>query len=481
MSPLALVFIAIAAVILLLILVIKVNVPAFIALLIVSILTGLVAGVGPAEIIPLVIEGLGGTLGSVALLVGLGAMLGGIIEKTGGAEVLARYFTEKLGEKRVSPALMIASAIISIPIFFDVAFIILIPIIYSFSKAAGMKSPLPLGLPLAFMLFVHVTVPPHPGIAGSAAVTGGDVGLITLFGLLLCLPVGIVSYFVCKRITAREYPILPNTKKNYDNFGIGEDIENSGTGGATPSEGVTGGGGATVATKVNTAAKTTTLPSAGAVLFSVLLPVVLIGIGTVGGFLVDEGSTVSDILKMIGAPAFALLVSSLVALVVLGTTNGWSVKRLAEVMDHALGPAAVVVFVTGAGGVFAKVLTETGIGEAVADLMLGTGMPILLLAFILAAVLRAAQGSATVSAITTAGLLQATLAAGDYSTMQIVLLNLAIGVGAITLSHVNDSGFWIVTRYLGLSVKDGLRTWSPLVTFMGTLGFVFVSIGWLFV
>lgn len=466
MSSLPLLLLAVAAVALLLVLVIKFKFPAFIALLVVSGLTALAAGIAPHEVIPLIQQGLGGTLGNVALLVGLGAMLGAIIERTGGAEVLATTFTEKLGPRRVGPALLLASSIIAIPIFFDVAFIILIPIVYSFSKAAGMKNPMVYGLPLAFMLFIHVTIPPHPGIVGSVSVTGGDAGVVTLLGLLVCLPVGFVAYYLSKRMTSRQYPMLSQTQENYDNFGA-----------AAPSSEVSGAGGSTAVTGTLTSTKTR--PSAGAVLFTILLPVLLIGMGTVGGIFVEPESTVANILKLIGAPAFALLVSSLVALFLLAVKNGWSINDTGQMMDAALAPAAIVVFVTGAGGVFARVLTETGIGEAVSDSLSSLGIPLIVLAFLLAAILRAAQGSSTVSAITTAGLLATTIGTGGYSVVEIALLNLAIGCGAITLSHINDSGFWIVTRYLGLSVADGLKTWSVLVTALGVAGFAVVSLLWL--
>ncbi|GAA4511060.1 GntT/GntP/DsdX family permease [Brevibacterium yomogidense] len=476
MSPLFLIVTAVVAVLLLLVMVIRVQLPAFLSLLIVSIATALVAGIGPADVIPLVMEGLGSTLGNVALLVGLGAMLGAIVEKTGGAEVLARTFTRALGPTRVAPALTIASCIISIPIFFDVAFIILVPIVYSFARAAGMKSPLAFGLPLALMLFVHVTVPPHPGIVGSAQITNGDMGLITLLGLALCVPVGIVGYLVSRRLTAHDFEMLPDTKHNYDTFGTeGAGAEGAAVSAANHLHGPEDGD--FVRTR---AREQTRKPSAAAVLFVIVLPVLMIGTGTIGNSFVDEGTTAAAMLSLIGAPAFALLVSALVGLIVLAIPSGYSVSRMGELMDGALGPAAIVVFVTGAGGVFAAVLNETGIGEAVADLFTALGFPLILLAFVLAAVLRAAQGSATVSAITTAGLLAAPIAAGDYSSYQVALLNLAIGCGAITLSHINDSGFWIVTRYLGLSVLDGLRTWSVLVTALGVAGGLVVGVAWIF-
>lgn len=462
MSATALILLALAAVAVLLALVIWVKIPAFIALLIVSVLTALVAGVSPDNVIPLVMDGLGGTLGNVALLVGLGAMLGGIVERTGGAEVLAETFTAKLGPKRTGPALLLASSIVAIPIFFDVAFIILIPIIYSFSKAAKLRSPMLYGLPLAVMLFIHVMVPPHPGIAGSAATIGADVGVTTIVGLLICIPVGVVGYLVSRRICRKEYQMVPQTQEAYDNFGSDTF--------ATPN--AEDSGNVKVATRK---------PKASAVIFSVMLPVLMIAVGTVGNLFITEATPAYRVVKMIGTPAFALLVSNIVAMLILGLFNGWRIQKVADIMDNALGPAAVVVFVTGAGGVFAKVLTKTGIGDAISSAMIHAGIPILPLAFLLAAALRAAQGSATVSAITTAGLLASTVASSGFSPLQVVLLNLAIGTGAICLSHINDSGFWIVTRYLGLSVSDGLRTWTVLVTIMGVVGFVIICGLWLVV
>ncbi|WP_210604618.1 gluconate:H+ symporter [Brevibacterium oceani] len=471
MAPGLLILTAVFAVALLLAMVIWVKIPAFIALLIVSILTALVAGIGPADVIPLVMEGLGSTLGNVALLVGLGAMLGAIVEKTGGAEVLATTFTRILGPKRVAPALVIASSIIAIPIFFDVAFIILVPIVYSFAKAAGMKSPLIFGLPLAIMLFVHVTVPPHPGIVGSAQVTNGDTGLITILGIILCVPVGIIGYLVSRKLTARPFDILPETQENFEHFGTSPESSSE-----ISAECPDGDGGSLIV-QSKTGLKA---PSTTAVLVVIILPVLLIGVGTVGKSLTAEGGFTFNLLSLVGTPAFALIFSTIVGLLALAIPSGYTISRMGELMDAALAPAAVVVFVTGAGGVFAAVLRETGIGEGISDLFASLGFPLILLAFVLAAVLRAAQGSATVSAITTAGLLAAPITSGDYSTYQVALLNLAIGCGAITLSHINDSGFWIVTRYLGLSVLDGLRTWSVLVTALGVAGGVFVFTAWAF-
>lgn len=495
MDALVLALIALGAIGALLVLIIRFNVPAFVALLLVSVGTALATGMPFEDVVPTIVEGLGGTLGNVALLVGLGAMLGAIVEHSGGADALSERFSALLGPARVGVALLIASSVIAVPIFFDVAFIVLVPIIYAFSRAARLPSPMRIGLPIAgLMLFIHVVLPPHPGIVGSSVLTGADMGLVTLLGAALILPVGVVAHYTAKLLNRRTYAMLPSTAELYEqNTGEpgpggtgGGTNPSGGTGGGTGIPGDTGGTGGTDGAGASGAAKVSTRPrvepqrppSAAAVITVIAVPILMIGLQTVAGLFLEEGSTALRFLTMVGAPPFALLTGCLLALYLLGVRRGWSMRSVGSVMDAALAPAAVVVFVTGAGGAFAGVLTASGIGEVLSESMLGLGLPLLLLAFCLAALLRAAQGSATVSALTTSGLLAEAIASGGYSGLEIALVNLAIGCGAICLSHVNDSGFWIVSRYLGLSVRDALRTWSVLVTVLGASGFALVGLTW---
>ncbi|MGH3654866.1 GntP family transporter [Glutamicibacter sp.] len=449
MSPLMLLLIAVAGVALLLLCVIKFKMPAFIVLLLVSMLVALAAGIPIQEVAGLVTAGMGGTLGSVAVLVGLGAMLGKVIEISGGAQVLSTRFTALFGPRRVIAALTTAAFLLAIPVFFDVGFIVLVPIIYGFAKALGL-SPVKIGLPVgAIMLAIHVVVPPHPGVVGGAEILGADIGWATIMGLAFCAPLGVLSYFVAKRINRREIPMLPETAEQFESFGA------SGTG--------------------TTLAKTKA-PTSSMVISMILLPIVMIMLGTVGGSLVAAESTAANILGFVGSPAVALLVTVLVAYYLLGVRSGWSSEQTGKVMDSALAPAAIVILVTGAGGVFGKVLTESGIGTVLAQSLSSAGLPIIVMAFILAAILRASQGSATVAIITTTGLLAAAVEAGGYSTVQTALILAAVGFGAFGLSHVNDSGFWIVTRFLGLSVAEGLRTWTVLTTVLGVAGFALTAI-----
>lgn len=472
-----LIAVGVGAIALLLALVMACKWPAYIALLFVSVAAAVAAGMPLDQVVPTVIEGMGGTLGSVALLVGLGAMLGGIVEKSGGAEALARSIAGKLGEKRVVPAMVLASSLIAIPIFYDVAFIILVPIIYSFGKAAGHRSPLVLGIPIGpLMVYIHNTTPPHPGITAATLSLEGDVGLLMLLGLAIAIPVGLVAYFFGKFLNRKHYQLDPEIQKQFDTAGAADAVVDPDSG-ARPD-----GDGATTTMTIGAETVTTrakTLPGGGEVLLAILLPVVMIAAGTIGNLAFDEGTTVWRVTSFIGAPAFALLVAALVAYYMLGVRHHWSAGEVTTIMEDALGPAAVVIFVTGAGGVLAKVLTESGIGDALANALLGTGIPILLLAFILSAAFKVSQGSGTVASQTAAALLASTIIGGDFTAFQVALILVAIGCGANSLTHVNDSAFWITTKYLGLSVADGLKTWSLMGLVLSLTGFTMASLLWL--
>ena len=503
MDPLILVAIAVVAIAILLFTVIKLKWPAFVALLFVAVLTALAGGVAIQDVVPLMIDGMGGTLGSVALLVGLGAMLGGIIERTGGAEAVAHAAANVLGEKRLHQALLVASGLVAIPIFFDVAFIILVPIIFAFAKAAGHRGPVAIGMPVAvFMVFIHNTVPPHPGIVGSTTLLGEDLmGLVTIAGVLLAVPMGFLVYFLGKRLASGAFTLSPEIEEKYAmagaaSFASADAAPSASAGGGSGSAGSSTSPGSSSSSSTGSASgsaadgtETSSLraelrgrrPPAALVITLILLPILMIAAGTVGSILIPEESTAASVISFIGAPAFALLVATLASMYLMGIMYGWGKEQISEVMDAAIGPAAIVILVTGAGGVFAEVLTETGVGDAVSGLLLDAGVPILLLAFLVALAFKVAQGSGTVATLSAAGIVQGTVLAGDFSSMQIVLIILAIGLGSLALSHINDSGFWIATKFLGMSVADGLKTWTVMTTVLGFVGMAILSLVWLIV
>ena len=397
MSTFLLLAIAAGGIGLLLLLIIKLEVHAFLALLIVSVLVGLATGLPlvtvpetdlePAKIgiIESIIAGMGGVLGSVAILVALGAMLGKIIEISGGASSLAGRFTKLLGPKRVAGALTAAALVLAIPVFFDVGFIILVPIIYGFCKAAGVN-PVKFGLPVGgIMLAVHVAMPPHPGIVGGAGILGADLGWVTMIGLPVCLVLGVVSHFFSKWLNRKDFTMLPTTAKSFAEFGTEKadavvavavavadaDAEGDGTSGASGAFGT--------ATKTRTVAP----PSAGMVMTLIVTPLIMIALGTIGATLLTAGDPIRNVLAFIGAPLFALLVTVLLASFFLGIRRGWSASQLGDVVEAALPPVAVVILVTGGGGAFARVLTESGIGAALSETLLATGMPLMLMAYLI--------------------------------------------------------------------------------------------------
>ncbi len=452
-STVALLAIGAGSIALLLLLIIRWQVHAFVAMMLVSFLVAFATGMPIGDIIGTLIAGMGGTLGSVAILVTLGSMLGRMIEVSGGAATLANRFTQLLGPTRVPMALTAAALVLAVPVFFDVGFIILVPIVYGFCKAAGVN-PVQFGLPVAgIMLAAHVVVPPHPGIVGGAAIVKADIGWITIIGLAICIPLAALSQYVSGWLNRKGYPMLPATAEQFAAFGTAEDS-------AAPSE------------------SNHRAPGVGTIMALILVPLAFIMAGTTGATLLPQGDGLRAVLAFLGSPIFALMVAVGLAMLLLGRSQGWNRERTNAIMESALPPAATVILVTGAGGVFAKVLTASGIGAALSQSLTATSLPLILLAFVISLALRAAQGSATVAIITTCGLLADAMAGGGYSPLQVALLTVAIGFGSLGLSHVNDSGFWIVTRYLGLSVGDGLRTWTVLTTLLGLAGFALTALIW---
>jgi gluconate:H+ symporter, GntP family len=473
MGTVALLLTAFAAVLVLLVLVIRFELPAFVSLLLVAMGTALVTSIPLEEVVPVMVAGMGNVLGSVAIIVGLGSMLGRLIEVSGGAEHLAHRFTEVLGPKRVVVALTAAAFILGIPVFFDVAFIILAPIVFAFAKVAGLN-PLKIALPVgAVLLTVHVTLPPHPGPVASAALTGADVGLMTIIGIVIAALVAVVGFFAAKmfdvsKITLGASPATEALEEEH----LGTEVLPVTTVDPGPTSSTTaGGGGGATATGTRLKPRSR-VPGAGVVTGLILLPILLIMIGSTLNTILAEDSGLRPFASFVGAPTTALLIGVLVAYFVIGRTAGWGKTKVSQVADSALPIVAIIIFVTGAGGVFGNVLVESGIGDALTQTLTGLGMPVIVAGFVLSQALRAAQGSATVAILTTAGLLANAIAAGGYSPLQVALITLAIGFGGLGLSHINDSGFWIVTKYLGLSVADGLRTWTVLTTVCGVSGFL---------
>lgn len=448
MSTALLLSIATASIVILLLLVIKAKVHPFVALLIVSLLVAIATGIPAEKIMETIITGMGGLLGHITIIIVLGAMLGAIIEASGGAESLAQRFSKTLGLKRTVAALTMAAFILGIPVFFEVGFIIVIPLIYGFTKVARV-SPLKFGLPMAgVMLTVHVALPTHPGAAAAAGILHTDMGWLMILGIVISVPVGIIGYYVAKVMNRRHYHLSVEVLEQLQ-----------------------------MAKPEGQEKKHEPVPP-GALTISglIVVPIVLIVLGTLSHTLLAEGSLLRSVMTVIGTPPIALLIALGLAAWLLGVRRGWSKDKLEDLTGRAIPTSASVILVAGAGGAFGKVLVESGVGKALAVTLETLHLPLVPAAFILSLALRASQGSATVAILTTSGLL--TQAVTGVTDMQRVLVTLAACFGGLGLSHVNDAGFWVVTRYLGLSVADGLRTWTVLTTLMGLSGFALTWLAW---
>ncbi|UAL31067.1 GntP family permease [Nocardioides rotundus] len=447
-----LLLIAAAAIAVLLFLIMKVRLHAFIALVLVSLITAVVAGIPLVDVPTALLTGFGTTLGSVALLVGFGVMLGRLLEVTGGAQVLADTLINRFGEKRAPLALGIAALIFGFPIFFDAGLVVFLPIILSVARRFG-GSVLYYALPAAgAFAAMHALVPPHPGPVAAGAALSGDIGLILLVGL----PIAVISWYVGSYLVSRW--LGARFDVDLPELLLGE--ENGGENGSGRA------------------------PAFGTVVGLLLIPLVLISLNTVLTTLVTagtipEGTGWVEALQLVGQTPVALLIALLTAIILLRSQLG-SMARTSDILDKALGPICSIILITGAGGMFGFVLRTSGIGEALTSSLGGLGIPLLLQAFLVATLLRVAQGSATVSLTTTAGLMAPAVAAADVSSFGIALLVVAIAAGATVLSHVNDSGFWLVSRFFGMDEKTTLRTWTVMETTLGLTAFACAAALWVF-
>jgi len=432
----------IIGIVVLLTLILRFKIQAFIALLMTSITVGIIAGMQPADIITTMKEGMGNTLGFVAVVVGLGAMFGAILEHSGGAEALAKYLLSKFGEKRTPFALMLTGFFIAIPVFFDVGFIILIPLVYSIQRRTK-KSLLLYGIPLlAGLAITHAFIPPTPGPVAVADILKADLGWVILFGFITGIPTAIVSgpifaRYIAKRIHI-EAPQLDMEDTDISNY-----------------------------------------PSVGMILAIIGIPIILIVGNTFLNSALLENIAIPEKIKtwmqMIGHPFSALIIANLIAWYLLGVKRDVSKEKLLNITTKSMGPAGIIILLTGAGGVFKQMLVNTGSGEMLANYLADSGMGILFFAFIIAALIRVLQGSSTVAMITAAGV-TAPLLLGDVGEIDKALLVIAIASGASIMSHVNDSGFWLVSKYLGLTEKQTFRSWTVMTTILAVVGFTTVSL-----
>lgn len=445
MEELQLIYAIISGIALLLTLIILVKLNAFLSLLITSIWVGLWAGLSPESVIAAISAGMGNTLAFVATIVGLGAIFGALLEHSGGAQGLAKYLISKGGENKSRLALLVTGFIVSIPVFFDVGIIILFPIVKALAQRIK-KNVLYFALPLLTGLAVtHSFIPPTPGPVAVADILGVDLGYAIVVGVLLGLPVALLCGLVFSRwITPDEVTQL-------------EEVET---------------------------VETTYDPKLVKMIFLVLgLPIGFILLGSFLKTLVNEGILQSmkiiDVLGFIGHPFVALIIATLMALWFLGVKRGASKEELFDVSNRSLGPAGSIILITGAGGVLKQMMISTGIGDMIGAAMKTSSMSIVVLAYLVAVLVRVMQGSATVAMLTAAGIVAAIMVEMDLSMMDKTLIMMAIAAGSIVLSHVNDSGFWLVNRYLNHSVQQTLTSWTIQSSMISVTSFLLIFMTYL--
>ncbi|MBC7300310.1 MAG: GntP family permease [Nocardia sp.] len=455
------------AIAVLLIAIIKVKLEPFVALLLTGLLLALAAGLPISQIVgtplkageSLLETGFGGILGHIAVIIGLGTVLGAILERSGGADVLTDKLLRVFGEKGAPVAMGLLGLIFGIPVFFDIGIFVLAPLIYVAAKRGGRSLVLYAMPMLAGLSMTHAFLPPHPGPVALGGLLGVSLGWLIVMGFVCGIPgfiaAGIVwgSYIGKRVMVSVPEEFVPLEPEVLD--------EDEGSGGA--------GSGAT-------AVLTKSPPSVALIGAIIAIPLVLILGATFGYQLLDTDSALLQVLTFFGTPAVALLITVLVAFYLLGIRRGSTVQELSTITAESLKPVGMVLLVVGAGAFFGKVISATGIGTALADTMSAAGLPIIVLAYLISCGLRIAQGSATVAIVTTGGIVAPLVAEQGYSQMSIALIAMAIAAGSIILSHVNDGGFWIIAKYFNMTVKQTLQTWTVLETILSVVSFAVAAL-----
>lgn len=445
-------FIVACGILALLLLIMYFKLNTFISLIIVSFGVALALGMPLGEIVKSIEAGLGGTLGHLALIFGLGAMLGKLIADAGGAQRIAITLIEKFGEKKIQWAIVVASFIIGIALFFEVGLVLLIPIVFAISKQLRV-SILYLGIPMVAALSVtHGFLPPHPGPTVIAGEFGANIGEVLLYGFIIALPTVILAGPVFTKLAKKIVPDSFNKTGNIASLGEQKVFKLEDT------------------------------PSFGISVFTAMLPVILMSIATVITLVQNTmgiaDSKTFEVIRFVGDASTSMLISLLVAVYTMGLARNIPIKTVMDSCTTAITHIGMMLLIIGGGGAFKQVLINGGVGDYVAELFKDTTFSPILLAWIIAAILRISLGSATVAALTTAGLVIPLLGQTDVNLALVVL---ATGAGSLIASHVNDAGFWMFKEYFGLSMKETFATWTLLETIISVAGLGFILLLSLFV
>lgn len=432
---------ALIAIIALIVLITRLRVHPFIALLLAAGYLGLTSGMAVDKVVGSFSNGFGGVLGFVAVVLALGTMLGKMMAESGGADQIARTLVAAMGEKRLHWAMMFAAFLVGIPLFFEIGFVLLVPLVFILARRTGL-SLVKIGLPLlAGLSVVHGLVPPHPGPLLAISAFGADIGKTILYGLIVGLPTAIIAGPIWGNYISKRVPGNPSAEL-MEQFAHEPQTQNR--------------------------------PSFVITLVTILLPVFLMLLKTFADVSFDAKDPVRVWMDFIGNPITALLAAVLLGMYTFGYARGFKSQQVLDFLNASLAPTAIIVLVVGAGGGFKQVLVDSGVGNAIGHMAVHAQISPILLAWTVAAVIRVATGSATVATITGAGIAApvVTLVPGVNRE----LLVLATGAGSLILSHVNDAGFWLVKQYFNMTVAETFKTWTVMETIISVVAIVLIML-----
>ncbi|WP_036156959.1 gluconate:H+ symporter [Maribacter forsetii] len=430
-------FIVILGILLLFILIAKFKLNAFITFIIVSLFVGIAEGMEPISVVDSIQKGIGNILGFLVIILGLGAMLGKLVADSGAAQKITTQLVDKFGKKNIQWAVVLTGFIVGIPMFYSVGFVILVPLVFTIAAATGLPL-LYVGLPmLASLSVTHGYLPPHPAPTALASMFNADIGKTLLYGIIVAIPAIIVAG-----------PLLSRTLKGINATPLKEFLN-------------------------PVVLKEDEMPSMGNSIISALLPVILIAVAALAQLLLPADFFLTKILVFMGNPAIAMLIAVLVAIYTLGLGQGKSMKEVMDSVGSAITGITMVLLIIAGSGALKQVLIDSGVSEYIGGILEQSSISPLILAWLIATIIRVCVGSATVAGLTAAGIVLPLVQGTGVSPELMVL---AIGSGSLMLSHVNDSGFWLFKEYFNLSVKDTLKSWTVMETTVGVMGLIGVLV-----
>ena len=443
--PLLIVILGVA---LLIFLITKLELNTFVSLIITSFVVALLLGI-PLDKVPTTItDGLGSQLGDLAIIFGMGSMLGKLVSDSGGGQRIAHTLINKFGYKRIQIAVILASFIIGLALFFEVGLVVLLPIIFIIAREIRMPL-MELAIPMAATLNVmHGFIPPHPAPTAIAGVFSANIGQVILYGIIVAIPTIIISGPVYNRFLRKRFSQIYKVQDEIPALGKVEEFDINQT------------------------------PKFGISVFTAMMPVILIGISTILEFVIPQDTMINQIVTFVGNPDFAMLLSLLFAIYTMGIHQHTSMKQIGSTLENAIVQIAGMLFIIGGGGALKEVLVSGGISDYISGIFTNLSISPLIAAWLVTAILRVSLGSSTVAALTGAGLVGSLIASTGVNP---ALMVLAVGAGSVFGGHVNDAGFWMVKEYFDFSLKETFTAWTPLTCVIGIVGLASVMLLSIFV